>query len=476
MNIKQLGFSTYFQLPAAPRRVYFLLGIDLVLLLISLVMIFTNLTILSFHLVFLLLTLGAFYWSLRGFIIRTLFWLTLTSGVLMVTIVNGAVPHGEFIEIPVLVSMLGVVFLISRQRRLAETALRHTNETLEMRIAERTSELVALNQELVEEIVERKLVEANLRQISAKNQAVLDVIPDSFIFLDSRGRIKHSRIAPNAGTLLARIQPGKSLGDFLPPDLVALVLDNAGKALESNDVQIFTYALTALRNEEDFEIRLVVSGPDEVMAIVRNISDLNTIERERKRIFRELHDGIGQLLGFLHLKLDHLRGQDVLPASGVLRSELAQMHQAVGEAYELVRSILVAANPAKSNDLETALLLQIKSLASHHGLKANFNSVGDPHQLPHLIARNVFSIAKEALSNTVKHASASNIEIGVTWEPGKLFLAVRDDGCGFAVDRPVGAGHFGIDIMKERAREIKGDLSISSERGKGTEITLQVPL
>lgn len=133
------------------------------------------------------------------------------------------------------------------------------------------------------------------------------------------------------------------------------------KTVETNDTPIFEFQLRLPQGIRDFEAWLVVSGPQEVLAIVRDVTErklrTEALEAERSRMARHLHDTLGQNIGYLRLKLDEFTLPDsYLPKPYVLRQELARMRDVADEAYDMVRSILAAAHLSNSGNLMTVLL------------------------------------------------------------------------------------------------------------------------
>ena len=87
-------------------------------------------------------------------------------------------------------------------------------------------------------------------------------------------------------------------------------------------------------------------------------------------------------------------------------------------------------------------------------------------------------LAKEAITNVLKHASATRIEVQLDYAPDRVTLRIADNGCGFAVAAAQGphAGHFGITGMKERAARLQGSFLLTSAPREGTRVTITVPL
>jgi signal transduction histidine kinase len=102
---------------------------------------------------------------------------------------------------------------------------------------------------------------------------------------------------------------------------------------------------------------------------------------------------------------------------------------------------------------------------------------GASHPLSEVIEHNLLRIAREALANAIKHAEARRVLIELTFDQQNLRLRVEDNGCGFNVGASgsAGEGGFGLISMRERADQIKGALSLDSEPGRGTRVSVTVP-
>jgi two-component system sensor histidine kinase DegS len=100
--------------------------------------------------------------------------------------------------------------------------------------------------------------------------------------------------------------------------------------------------------------------------------------------------------------------------------------------------------------------------------------------IPVDIALNTYRVLNESLRNVLRHAEARQVDIRIDLQPDRVYIAVKDDGCGFSVPQPLGKlladHHFGLVGMRERVEHFHGDLSIESFPGKGTQIEASIPL
>ncbi|RME41892.1 MAG: hypothetical protein D6791_19075 [Chloroflexi bacterium] len=197
---------------------------------------------------------------------------------------------------------------------------------------------------------------------------------------------------------------------------------------------------------------------------------------ERRRIARQLHDSLGQNLGYLRLKLDEFTGENALEEIEAVRRDLERMRDIANEAYEQVRGTLVGLRSDSSIDLATALLSLAKSVGSRADFRVEFSVEGRPRPLPSHVTRHILDLAREALFNVEQHANARKVVIKLIWTDDALTINLADDGQGFDPDAMIPNGHFGLEIMRERAAEINGSFTLTSQPDAGTELTLQLPL
>ncbi len=203
-------------------------------------------------------------------------------------------------------------------------------------------------------------------------------------------------------------------------------------------------------------------------------------QAERKRLARYLHDSLGQNLGFLVMKLDHLKGDNVLEEVGAIRQELTQMRNVANQAYEQIRSTLTHLHEPKLElvgDLDSVIRNEIKSFHVDPLFAIEITQSGIKQPLSSKIKNRILGIVREAITNIGKHAEAHKVQIYTQWSLDDVSVSIRDDGRGFDTDSlNLKKHHYGLFMMQERAQEINGRLIFKSEPGYGTEITVRVPL
>ncbi|MBI2894116.1 MAG: sensor histidine kinase [Deltaproteobacteria bacterium] len=194
-------------------------------------------------------------------------------------------------------------------------------------------------------------------------------------------------------------------------------------------------------------------------------------EAERTRIARDLHDGVGQVLCGLRLRLD-LLAQD-LP-EGELRSQAQETIRLVEAATNEVRraSMTLAAPPPEHRDLRGAIETMCERVATDQ-FSVRLD-VGSLDGVPAPVATACYRILQEALANAARHASAQSVdvEVGLDAERGELFLTVRDEGRGFD---PAAVRGLGLDGMQARALALGGRLDVQSSPGAGCTIRAILP-
>ncbi|GAC1419904.1 MAG: hypothetical protein NVSMB57_14110 [Actinomycetota bacterium] len=194
-------------------------------------------------------------------------------------------------------------------------------------------------------------------------------------------------------------------------------------------------------------------------------------EDERHRIARDLHDGVAQTLAHLRMELDmlsHPSFAETRDPEGMAR--LARVaERTLTDVRGMIRDL---ATPAPIGGVAAALSAYVGDVSTHHGPSIAFSVIGD---IPadHPGGTELFRIAQEAISNAVRHAHATRIEVLLEHRAGNAVrLRVSDNGVGTIVER---AGGLGLTAMRERAGTIRADYAFTSEPGRGTVIEVVTP-
>jgi signal transduction histidine kinase len=201
-------------------------------------------------------------------------------------------------------------------------------------------------------------------------------------------------------------------------------------------------------------------------------------EEERSRLARELHDGAGQMLTTLLVRLKTLETQTTdVP----VRHGLANTLELLSTTIEQVRDLSYRLRPAALEEFGLAVALRtlVAETLEDGGIAARCRLELGDLLLPHGVEVSLYRIAQEALTNVVRHARAERVEVTLAAGNGGITLQIRDDGCGFATHQVTNHGtqrHLGLISMTERAQMVGGRLRVESAPGKGTAIHVFVPL
>ncbi len=215
---------------------------------------------------------------------------------------------------------------------------------------------------------------------------------------------------------------------------------------------------------------------------LRSLSLLQGQEEERKRLARELHDGIGQLLTAIRLKLNSLEDSGLSETK--LKEELGSVKELVSKTIKEVRTISYALVPIDLFDfgLEAAIT-QLCESADKSGLPTTFQCNLTGKRLNPTIEIEIYRIAQEGINNSLKYSKATSLDVRLVMSEnaGNIKFILIDNGVGFLPDqdyiyKPNVNRSFGLRNMHERARIINGKLTIISAKGEGCVITLEAPL
>ncbi|MGH8094487.1 MAG: PAS domain S-box protein [Chthoniobacterales bacterium] len=201
-------------------------------------------------------------------------------------------------------------------------------------------------------------------------------------------------------------------------------------------------------------------------------------EEERRRLARELHDQIGQLL--TAAKINVQSGQALSKDSG-LNSKLADTVGILESVLQQVRKISFALRPPVLDDLGLAPALRwmLSETAGSAGLAAEFFADSNLHRADAESETACYRVAVEAVTNSISHAGAHKITMELRNVDHSIVLRVRDDGQGFdaaKIQRAAVRDQLGLSGMRERTFAVGGHFEIQSEPGKGTEVVARFPL
>lgn len=192
---------------------------------------------------------------------------------------------------------------------------------------------------------------------------------------------------------------------------------------------------------------------------------------ERNRLAREIHDTLGHYLTVIHVQLEAARA--------ILGADPLRGMEAIGRAQALARDGLTSVRQSVRALREDAQVdgvpEQLSSLVSavrDDDLSATFTTAGEPRPVTAAVALALHRMALETLTNVRRHASASRVDLTLTFQPAsRVLLRVEDDGVGASVPE----GGFGLTGLRERAEQLGGSFRYSTSPGRGFTLEMELP-
>ena len=200
-----------------------------------------------------------------------------------------------------------------------------------------------------------------------------------------------------------------------------------------------------------------------------------TQEEERKNLSRELHDHVGQMLTALRMELGRIDRVSA-PASLAIPGAVAECRQLVDNMVRTVRDLALGLRPSMLDDfgLQPALEWHVRDVSRRHRVTIDLTATGEFDQLPDQHRTCVYRVVQEALTNCVRYAGATRIQVILTGTGSRLEVSVIDNGAGFdPAERRPGLGLRGIE---ERVRDLDGVVNLRTAKGAGTSVTITLPL
>jgi len=240
------------------------------------------------------------------------------------------------------------------------------------------------------------------------------------------------------------------------------------------------------------EARLSSLPNREILVLVRDITErkrteeqvnalslrlLQSQDEERRRIAHELHDEFGQLLAGARITAHRLCAR-VAGETQEIEELCSRLCQDIDTAIGSMRVIQRGLYPTILDHLglDAAMDALVSDFQDRTGIACNLELEGEPFELETERRRAVYRIVQEALTNVMRHAQASEVDVIARRDNSHLHVEIRDDGQGMNAEAMVQSTSYGLTGMRKRAEICEGKLSIWSEPGKGTAIVVEVPL
>ncbi|OYV95130.1 MAG: hypothetical protein B7Z68_07390 [Acidobacteria bacterium 21-70-11] len=198
-------------------------------------------------------------------------------------------------------------------------------------------------------------------------------------------------------------------------------------------------------------------------------------ESERRNIARELHDEAGQALASLRFGLRLLERE--IDEGGSVTGRVTELMQRTDAVIDGLHRLAADLRPASLDHLglEAALRQYARSAGSKFGLTVRFKARGfTSARLPMAVETALYRVVQEAMTNVVRHAGATRVDVLTERRGDRVLVMVEDDGAGFEPDQVKGEDHFGLLGLKERAEALGGTLRVESAPGAGTTVVVEV--
>ena len=331
--------------------------------------------------------------------------------------------------------------------------------------------------------------------VAAARIYVLQQMREGVLVLDLNSRVLDAN--PMAASILgtpATQLRGRTLSGLLPvgSDVLDISDDRGADTTEialgpADSPRVYEVNRTPLRDRQGDVIGQLLLLHDvtehrQTQARVLEQQEVVATLRERERLARELHDGIGQTFGYVGLQtqaaLQWVRSGN-MDKAGTILGRLADVTR---EAHTDVRESILGlrAESLEGWSFTHALDAYLDKYQSHYGIRTQLaisDGIGDGAFEP-VAGVHLLRVIQEALSNSRKHGSAANVNVSIGMNRTQALVTVSDDGAGFDSNEigTVGKGHFGLAFMRERMQQIGGSMDIESRPGAGTMLTLHVPI
>jgi signal transduction histidine kinase len=231
--------------------------------------------------------------------------------------------------------------------------------------------------------------------------------------------------------------------------------------------------ILALEREGEVRFQQILHAQAELKRLSSEL--LSAQENERRRISRELHDEVGQVLSAIVLGLGNLRSAIENDDRQEALSQLQLVQDMTQRNASVVRNISLLLRPTMLDDL--GLLPALKWLAREvsrtSGIHVEVVAETDAEELPEDHRTCVYRVVQEAAHNAVRHSGAHQIRIHVQLMPGRLRVSIQDDGKGFTPTQSAGLGILG---MEERIHRLGGTMHVDSQLDRGTIVSFTLPL
>jgi len=333
-----------------------------------------------------------------------------------------------------------------------------------------------------------------LKEAEEKFRRVVETAPDAIVLVNPEGLI--IMVNPQAERMFAYAQReliGQPVEILVPERFRGGHAHNRSAYLRKQVIRLMGVGqeLCVVRKDgSEFPVEISLSPIETVDGIlvsstIRDITERKELEKrarrstileERSRMARDVHDTIAQGFTGIVLNLEAAEQASAdLPEE--VRHRITRARDVARQNLEEVRRsvLMLSASPSARGDLAGAIHNSLDSVRSNTGVRVGFSVRGTPQHLDTRFEENLLRIAQQSLDNALQHAQARRIGIKLVFGKKEVRLHIEDNGQGFVISKGLGRG-MGINGMCDRAEEIGGKCEIKSQPGRGTRVTVKVPL
>jgi PAS domain S-box-containing protein len=336
--------------------------------------------------------------------------------------------------------------------------------------------------------------------IPAARQALIDQMREGVLVLDPEGRVASlNPAAERVFGLPAKQAKGRPVRELLPVCPTGPLADPAGAEIEislserprangaiGQELRQYVLEISPLSDWRGLEAgRLLllrdVTERRRAQAQILEQQRALAMLHERVQLARELHDGIGQVLGYVKMQAQAARDRLAQDETAAADCDLAQLIAVAQDAHADAREYMLGARSDTSAQpgFSGALGQYLRRFSEQYGLRTDLAAPPDwsDEVLEPTVQAQLLRIIQEALANARKHAKAQAVQVSVQLPPDHAQVTILDDGVGFDPALLTGADgqKYGLGFMRERAQEVGGSVEIHSAPGAGTQVLICVP-
>lgn len=333
-----------------------------------------------------------------------------------------------------------------------------------------------------------------LDPIPLARQMAMDQIEAGMLILDPQGRI--TSVNPAGAAILG--EPARKLIGLqvqrLVPDCAGLILDlpvTGTKRIEvrmgaSSKIRYYRLECSTLNDWRGLVVgRLlllqdITEQKQAQQQIVEQQRALATLV-ERERLARELHDTVGQVLGYVSMQTQAIRKRAQDGDMLAVEAQLSRLAETTRAAHADVRESILSLHTGVNENwsLQEALQQYLDSFQENYGIQTDLclpDGIGDGWLEPEAKVQ-LLRVVQEATNNARKHGQASCVKVRFISQNGGIQVLITDDGRGFDPEliQEGEPGHFGLRFMRERSESLGGRLYMESSLGEGTKVILEIP-